>query len=310
MTPTAGQTVAAALAAGRRALREAGILSAALDAELLLGSVLGCRREAVLTSGNRPLEKASAAAYATLLERRLAREPVARILGEREFRSLSFRLNPETLVPRPDSETLIDAALDILHPPERDWRLLDLGTGSGCLLLALLDVLPAATGLGTDISADALAAARDNAERLGLAGRAEFAEGAWRAAVPEGESFDLVLSNPPYVPTAEIDRLMPEVAGFEPRRALDGGPDGLDAYRRIAAEASPMLRPGGHLLLELGHGQSQAVAAILLQARYRVEGLRPDLAGIERVVIASPDSAEVKPASRARANRRRVSPVR
>jgi len=280
------RTVAAALADGRRRLREAGIETALLDAELLLGAAARMTRETLLLAGPEPVPPDALAAYAKMIGRRVGREPLARILGEREFRSLSFRLNAETLVPRPDSETLVEAALGRLAPVEHPWRLLDLGAGSGCLLLALLHALPAATGVGTDISAEALTAARANAARLGLEPRAEFRQADWTDGLEEN-GFDMVLSNPPYIPSADIDSLMPEVARFEPRRALDGGLDGLDAYRRIAAKTDRMLRPGGRLLLEVGEGQSGAVGTILESAGYRVEETRPDLAGIDRVIVTS-----------------------
>lgn len=303
------QTVAGALADGRRRLCEAGIESAALDAELLLGAAMGRTREALLLAGGERLPAEAGAAFAGMIERRERREPVARILGEREFRSLSFRLNAGTLVPRPDSETLVEAALELLLPADRPWRLLDLGTGSGCLLLSLLDALPAATGVGTDISAEALAAARDNAVGLGLDGRVAFFEADWTKGLEE-QAFDLVLGNPPYIPISKIDALMPEVARFEPRSALDGGADGLDAYRLIAAKTGRMLRPGGRLLLEIGEGQSAAVTAILRTAGYRIVDVRPDLAGIDRVIIARPLADEIKPAVRDGEDRRRAAPGR
>jgi len=294
MTLTAAQSVSEALAEGRARLRAAGIESAALDAELLLAEALGCERPALLLGGAQRLPGQEAAAYRAMLDRRARREPVARILGRREFWSLSFAVSDATLVPRPDSETLVEAALARLTPRERPWRLLDLGTGSGCLLISLLKELPAATGLGTDISSGALATARRNAESLGLGNRASFAEGDWLAAVLE-ERFDVVTSNPPYIESEEFETLMPEVAEYEPRVALDGGRDGLAAYRRLAAEAPARLRPGGWLLLEVGAGQAPAVEALLAEAGLEAAPARCDLGGCERVVGGRRPHAHVQP---------------
>ena len=215
---------------------------------------------------------------------------MAYILGEREFWGLSFKVTPAVLVPRPDSETVIEAVLDLLADRHRPWRILDLGTGSGCLLLTLLREFPAASGVGMDTSADALAVAQTNAEALGVASRATLATGDWREkgwTEQLGGPFDLVVSNPPYIPSADIDGLMPEVARFEPRQALDGGPDGLVAYRTIAAGASKLITRGGWLAVEAGEGQSIDISAL-----FAAVGLVPrppwkDLGGIQRVVAAA-----------------------
>ena len=278
------------LAAATARLRAAGIDSAALDARLLAGAALGWSREALLTrSGDTPPPEARAR-FEALLARRADREPVSRILGRREFWSLEFVLAPDTLDPRPDSETLVEAAL-ALAPRDRALNILDLGTGSGCLLLALLTELPLAHGLGLDGAEGAVAAAAANADRLGLAGRARFLRRDWCEAdwsvglVPDG-GFDLVVSNPPYIPALEISHLAPEVARFDPRAALDGGEDGLDAYRSLAPVLPGLLAADGLTVFEHGAGQGAAVVALVAAAGLVPAGSRADLAGIDRCVLA------------------------
>ncbi len=226
----------------------------------------------------------------SLTARRVRREPMAYILGEREFWGLPFKVSPAVLVPRPDSETVIEVALQLLADRTRAWRLLDLGLGSGCLLLTLLKELPNARGVGLDVSHDALAVAEANAEALGVADRALLLHGDWRArdwTAPLGGPFDLVVSNPPYVEAGSIDGLMPEVARYEPRLALDGGPDGLAPYRLIAAASPRLVVSGGHVLVEMGEGQAIEIARI-----FEAAGLRPaapvkDLGGVDRVLRAT-----------------------
>lgn len=223
----------------------------------------------------------------TLTARRVKREPMAYILGEREFWGLPFRVTPAVLVPRPDSETVVEAALSLMPDRAHAWRILDLGLGSGCLLLTLLREFPTACGVGLEVSPDALAIAQDNAGSLGVADRATLLLGDWRRSgwtALLGGRFDLVVSNPPYIEAAAVEGLMPEVARFEPRLALDGGPDGLAAYRLIAAAGPELVTDGGHLLVEVGEGQATEISGIFAQF-----GLRPgtpfkDLAGIDRVV--------------------------
>ncbi len=215
---------------------------------------------------------------------------MAYILGEREFWGLTFKVTPAVLVPRPDSETLIEAALELLPDRRLPWRILDLGLGSGCLLISLLKEFPDASGVGLDASADALAVARGNALALGVADRATLVEGDWRQADWAdrlGGPFDLVVSNPPYVEASVIDGLMPEVARYEPRMALDGGPDGLAAYRAIAASTSQLVKRGGFLAAEAGEGQSVEIARIFAAAGLTPKAPWKDLGGIERVVAAS-----------------------
>ena len=264
-------------------LRAAGIDSARLDARILAGAALGFSRDQMLIHANEPVPAAALPRFEAMLARRLAREPVSRILGRREFWSLDFALSPDTLDPRPDSETLVEAALTLV-PRDRPLTILDLGTGSGCLLLALLSELPLAHGLGIDLSQGAVETAASNAERLNLAGRARFARADWRLGL--AGRHDLIVANPPYIPKAEIAGLEPEVAGFDPLAALDGGADGLDAYRRLAPMLPDLLTDHGVAVFEVGAGQASAVAALLTAAGLQDGGTRRDLAGIERCVIA------------------------
>jgi len=270
-------------AAGER-LARAGIDSPALDARLLLAEATGFAPPALALHAAEPLDPAAAEHFAALIDRRERREPVAYILGRRGFWTLDLAVTPATLDPRPDSETVIEAVLAALPDRAAPLRLLDFGTGSGCLLLALLAELPAATGLGIDRSPEALAVAAANAAACGLAGRASFRRGDWGAGL-EGR-FDVIVSNPPYIPTAEIDRLEPEVARFEPRGALDGGADGLEAYRRLAPDFLRLLAPGGLAALEVGHDQAAAVTALFAAAGMIPVGTRCDLGGYERCVLA------------------------
>lgn len=276
-------TVRSALAECRSALAKAGVESANLEARLLVGAALEVSAEQLIAWPERAIEPAAQERLATLLARRTAREPMAHILGHREFWSLEFTVTPDVLVPRPDSETLIAAALEQIADRAARLRLLDLGVGSGCLLLALLSELPQAGGLGIDCSPAALAVAERNAAALGLASRARFARGNWLEGVRG--PFDVVVSNPPYIARAELAGLPPEVR-HDPRAALDGGEDGLDAYRTIAAGLPAVLAPGGFAVIEIGAGQAELVTAILRQA-----GLEPwlqcaDLSGTTRCLLA------------------------
>ena len=223
-----------------------------------------------------------------LAERRLKHEPVARIFGRKEFWSLSLQISPAVLVPRPETETVIEAALDAVVRDARQMerlRILDIGTGSGALLLALLSELPNATGIGTDISAAALEVARANAERSDLATRCTFV--ACDIAAGVRGPFDLIVSNPPYVAHGEIASLAPEVRDYDPALALDGGADGLNGYRAIAAQARGLLAPGGMLIVELGMGQEEAVRALFTKAGLTAAAARHDLAGIPRALSAT-----------------------
>lgn len=271
------------------ALTAAGIDNARFEARLLLAHAAGRPVEALIAHGRDDAPANVVEKLRTLTARRVKREPMAHILGEREFWGLPFKVTPAVLVPRPDSETMIEAALTLLPDRVRAWRILDLGVGSGCLLLSLLSEYGNARGVGVDVSPEALQVAEANAKTLGLAARANFILGDWR--LPEwwqelGGPFDLLVANPPYVEAAAIDRLMPEVSRFEPRLALDGGGDGLAAYRPIAAAAHHLITAEGWLLVEAGEGQAIEIASI-----FRSAGLWPgtpfkDLGGIERIIPA------------------------
>ena len=266
-------------------LRDAGIDSAALDARLLLGMALG-RDDAVLpheTLAGWTAEHGGA--LDAMIERRLAGEPVSRIRGWREFWSLRLALSPDTLDPRPDSETIVTAALAWAKQRGGRLRLLDLGSGSGALLLACLSELPRASGVGIDISAGAVRTAAANAMRLGLGDRAVFTEGDFADSDAGGEGFDLVLCNPPYIPQAEINGLAREVTGFDPRLALDGGDDGLASWRRVMPRIADGLAPGGRAFVEIGVGQQAQVTAIASAAGLQTFGDAGDLAGIVRCLV-------------------------
>lgn len=267
-------------------LAAAGIDSPDLDAGLLLAHALGLSAAAVRVSGPDPVSPAGAAAFARLLAQRLAGVPVARILGEKEFWSLPFTLSPETLVPRPDTETVVEAALEALKGRDGPLRVLDLGTGSGAILAAILVERPLAFGVGIDKSPGAAAIARDNLARAGLRGRSAVLVGDWAAAV--NGAFDLVVSNPPYIPSGDIPGLDRDVRENDPMAALDGGADGLVAYRAIIQEAPRLLAPGGVLVLELGIGQETEVAALLRAAGLPPRGpARRDLGGVARALTAT-----------------------
>jgi release factor glutamine methyltransferase len=288
VTLAPAQTAAAARRALAEKLRQAGIDSAEADARLLTAHALGIDRAKLMADGERTLTADETAAIDALAARRLKREPVARIFGAKEFWSLRLQISPAVLVPRPETETVVEAALAAVardRSRTEKLRLLDIGTGSGALLLALLGELPNAVGVATDVSTAALAVARANAEQNGLAARCTFVACDIAAGV-EGP-FDLIVSNPPYVARGEIASLAPEVRDYDPALALDGGADGLDAYRAIAAAARRLLAPNGSLIVELGAGQERAVGTLLTEAGLTVGHVRKDLAGIPRALGAS-----------------------
>jgi release factor glutamine methyltransferase len=265
-------------------LAAAGIADARAEAWLLLAAATGCARGALMAGALDRLTAVQEERLESLARRRVAREPMAYILGEKEFWSLPFAVGPAVLIPRPESETVVEAALAGIAARDAGLEILDLGTGSGCLLLALLSELPRASGVGVDVSAAALGLAQRNAVRLGLAGRARLVQGSWGAAL--SGSFDLIVANPPYVTADELRGLAPEVRAYEPESALAGGPDGLDAYRALAPDGARLLAPHGRLLLEIGQSQGSSVLAILAAHGLTVTGCRRDLAGIERCLIA------------------------
>ncbi|MBD0275073.1 MAG: peptide chain release factor N(5)-glutamine methyltransferase [Acetobacteraceae bacterium] len=283
-------TVGAFLCRAGQHLRAAAVETPRLEARLLLSHAMGCRTEDLLRDPRAPVPPDAVRRFGALLRRRVEREPVAHLLGVAEFWSLPFEVSPATLVPRPDSETLVEAALAAFPRRKAVRRVLDLGTGTGCLLLAALSEFPGATGVGVDLVPDAAALARRNAAALGLGSRAGFAAVSWGSALAPGR-FDLVLANPPYVEAGAIEGLAPEVARHEPRSALDGGADGLDAYRALLPEVRRLLAPGGRAVVELGQGQRVAVEALAWQGGLAPLGCRADLGGVDRALLLAPTGA-------------------
>ena len=281
-----GVGIEAALRKAKTYLDRAGSETASLDARRLLTHATGLEFSAVLLAPTKPLTEEEATVFADAINRRAAREPVARILGWQEFWGLRFELNDATLVPRPDTETLVEAVLAKLKEREAHGplRLLDLGTGSGCILLSLLSEVPAAKGVGVDLVPEAIEAARKNARSLGLEERASFAQGSWFEGV--SGLFDVIVSNPPYITEAEMADLMEEVKHHDPRLALTPGGDGLAAYRQIIGDAKPYLAAGGFLALEIGHRQADDVTALCKSAGFSSVSLLQDLGGRDRVVLA------------------------
>lgn len=286
-----GTTIAAARRALASAFRGEGLETPELDARILAGEALGFSHAELAANPERTLTRDEIARIAILAQRRIAREPVARIRGCCEFWSLEFQLSPHVLQPRPETETVVEVALAHLRamPETGPIRIADLGTGSGAILIALLHELSHATGIGIDCSAAALAVARTNARRLGVADHAEFVVGDFGSALAGG--YHLIVSNPPYIRSGDLSGLAPEVRLHDPRLALDGGTDGLAAYRTIAADAVRLLRPGGALIVEIGMGQEEAVADLFTKSGLHVVvPSYPDAAGIGRVIIAIPDN--------------------
>jgi release factor glutamine methyltransferase len=262
----------------------AGLDSPELDARILVGHALSLDHAGLVAAGARKLASGEASAVAALARRRLAHEPIARIVGSKEFWGLELAVDAATLVPRPETETVVEAAFAAVDRGRaRPLCIADLGTGSGAILLALLSELPTAFGVGTDTNPGALTVARDNARRLGLT-RASYI--ACDLAVALRGTFDLIVSNPPYVASADIAALPPEVRLFDPLRALDGGPDGLHFYRALAGAAPALLAADGALVVELGAGQAELVAALFAAAGLVPSAPRPDLNGMPRALVA------------------------
>jgi len=272
-----------------RQLAEAGIESARADARILIAEATGLSRAGLIGRNDAKITKARADRIAEMAARRAKHEPIALILGTKEFWSLEFKVGPATLIPRPDSETLIEAVLEPRPDRTGAYRILDLGTGSGCLLLALLSEFANATGLGIDASQGALDIAQGNAEALGLSARAAFAWSDWTSNLdPERDGrFDIILSNPPYVTKPDWEQLEDDVRLYEPRTALIGGLDGLNPYRAFGPYLPELLTPDGLFVCEIGAGQAGDVAEILAESGLTVLGARRDLAGIERCLLAT-----------------------
>ncbi|MGY4510394.1 peptide chain release factor N(5)-glutamine methyltransferase [Bradyrhizobium sp. USDA 3650] len=285
--PFTGLSVESARRALAAQLRSAQLEEAELDARILLGAALGLDLTGLVAQAARLLAEAETSRLAQYAGRRIAGEPVARILGTREFWGLPFRLSEATLVPRPDTETVVERALELFRERQHSHhiRIADIGTGSGAILLALLHEIPGAVGVGTDLSLTALKTAKDNAAALGLADRASFVACSYATALRG--PFDLVVSNPPYIPSAEIPKLSIEVREHDPHLALDGGNDGYDAYRALIPQAAERLAPGGALIVEAGQGQARNIETLMIAAALVVDRPpRADLAGIPRAVSA------------------------
>jgi release factor glutamine methyltransferase len=275
-------TVRAVVDGSASALREAGVETARVDAEWLLAHVLDVPRSRLVGEGQRTLDAPAVERYAAVLRRRLTREPLQHILGTQAFRNLHVRVGPQTMVPRPETEALVDWALGLL--PDGSALVVDVGTGSGCIACAIAAERPGARVIALEISAAAAAVARANVAALALSARVRVVESDLFSALG-GEEADLIVANPPYLPTAVIPTLAPEVAHFEPRVALDGGHDGLDVIRRLVADARPRLAAGGALVLETaGGGQVPEVVRLLQTAGFIGVETCPDLAGVERFV--------------------------
>lgn len=278
-----GSEIGALIGAAAARLQAAGIEAPAREARLLLGHASGLSATRVMAYPEQAIPPDAARAFERLIDRRVAREPVARIVGSREFWSLEFTVTPATLDPRPDSETIVEAALDRISDRKTNLSIIDFGTGTGCLLLALLSELPHACGIGVDRSEAAARVAAGNARRLGFADRAHFIVGDWANAL--AGPVDLIVANPPYIPAGDIAGLEPEVREHDPLTALAGGVDGLDPYRLLAPATARLLRPGGHVVFEVGQGQADAVAGFGAAAGLVLRERRADLGGIARAVV-------------------------
>lgn len=276
-------TIGATLQSVTQALEEAGIDNARFEARLLLEHVLKVQTQVLIGYPEREVTADQDQEIADLLARRLAREPMSHILGYREFWSLRFKVTKDTLTPRPDSESLIEAVLKHLPDPTAPLKVLDLGVGTGCLLFSVLSEYEQARGLGIDISSKALSVAKDNAQVLGLADRCEFSLGNWMDGIED--RFDLILSNPPYIPLSDYGNLAPEVVDHEPGTALFAGEDGLDDYRLLAKQLPSRLKQDGIVVIELGIHQDEPVKKLMETAGLSVIDSAYDLGGIVRCHI-------------------------
>ena len=283
----AAPTLLTAWKGAQAQFKAAGIDSPSIDARLLLEAATGAGRVDILTDPYRVIDADKFAALEAMVARRLKREPVSRILGKKGFWKIMLNVTPDVLSPRPDTETLLDVVVRAF-PPHRAFDMIDLGTGSGAILLAALVERAGARGVGTDISTEAIAVARENAANLDLDGRCTFVRTEWATGFADA-SFDLVVSNPPYIPTGDIAGLDPEVRDHDPHLALDGGPDGLQPYRDLAPEIARILRPQGVFAVEIGWDQGPAVKALFEAAGFAGVKVVKDLGDRDRVVTNGPD---------------------
>ncbi len=266
-------------------LQQSGCDNPSLDAQLLLAHTIGKTREFIIGRPEHPLSTEEISAYESLIKRRQNREPLAKIIGKKEFWSREFIVSGATLDPRPDSETIIEAVLELFPDKNSELKVADFGTGSGCLLLTILAEYPESLGIGVDIQRDTLDIAAENAAKLGLAKRSEFILNNWAEGM-DGK-FDLIISNPPYIKNSDIKELAPEVSAHEPYMALAGGEDGLDCYRLLAPQLKNLLKPNGHLIFEFGMGQENSVREISEHAGMQFISFKNDLAGIIRCIVVS-----------------------
>lgn len=287
-------SVEATLISIKDRLGKAGIESAQLDARLIVQHAIQLSHEQLIAYAQRPITEGESRSIETMAVRRMAHEPVSRLLGEREFYGRMFRINQHTFDPRPDTETLVETALNLVRLNSgsgQGWRIGELGTGSGAIIVTLLAELPQAMGMAGDTSTEALAIAGENALRHKVANRVELVSGSWFEDFTG--SFDMIVSNPPYIAEGDMAALAPEVRLFDPATALKGGPDGLNAYRQIAKDAGRFLRIGGYCCVEIGSGQEEKVTNIMLDGRLRlpckVPRISPDLSGITRVLTFESD---------------------
>ena len=290
-------TLLEAWSGAQKRLKTAGVDSPSIDARLLLEAAADVSRVDVISDPYRQLTAEQVERFDGYVERRSRREPVARILGRKGFWKLLLQVSPDVLTPRPETERVVDIALEAFPEERASFSMLDLGVGSGAILLSVLAERPAAKGLGVDISEAALAVARDNAAGLGLADRATFLRTDWTQGLPD-EAFDLVTSNPPYIPTGDIEGLEPEVCEHEPRLALDGGADGLEAYRLLAPEILRVLKPEGRFAVEIGWDQGAAVKALFEQAGAQGLKVVRDLSDRDRVVAGCKKALGIRDATR------------
>lgn len=283
-------SVAAQLKEAREALVPVAGELAALEARLLAQAAWGMTQEVLVKDTARPVDAAKVEALTALVKRRAAHEPIAQILGHKHFWKDRFIVSRDVLTPRADSETILETVLQLRPDTAQPYRILDLGTGSGCLLLSLLREYPNATGLGIDRSTAALAVAEENATQLNLSARASFLASDWCNALDNTHVFDIIVANPPYIPTRDIATLDKDVRAYEPALALDGGNDGLDAYRAILAQLGVHLALGAVIVCEIGIGQARVVGTIAREEKLNVTLVAKDLAGTERVVALTQPS--------------------
>lgn len=290
MTTKTTWTIAKVLEWTKQYFADKGLESPRLDAEILLCSVLDCDRINLYVHFDQPLEEKELAAYRQFVARRAAHEPMAYILGERSFMHFDFKVTPHVLVPRPETELLVERVAE-LAPKDREIKILDIGTGSGAIIVSLMNLLPKASGTAVDISPQALANAKMNAEKYNVDKRINFVQSDLYSKLPQGEKFDIIVSNPPYIPTKDIEGLARDVRK-EPSIALDGGADGLDFYRRIIAKLQEFLKPEGFVAFEIGIYQGEAVSALCRVQGFTQTAVVNDYADIERMVFATKEGSE------------------